>query len=535
VISAPGVATRVRRDWRSLAWWAPLPFVAAYAIALVVNFRDIITAINRNSDAVIALMIGKLWGEAGPESTVELGNHPWYEELLLLRATSGVPFYRELWYVTPLLLGVGALALLLWSIWRLYGALAAVLAGSALLCVGHLGRFMFFSFNWHSFAVVHLVVMGVALVWAVTRVKPWRLPPLVGFSLAIGLFSALAMASDPAFRYWSLIPLLGTAGLVAWRLPGAPRRIAIVYSGIVAATSVVGGALLAGIMKDQGVDASVSPTTFATVDKLVPNLELLLQGFTGLAGGAFFGAKPDLPGIATLVSGTLALAGIYFALRECRHWARSEVLAAEGTPEAGRFIHLAFWGFLLVVTLLAFLLSSAPVDVMSARFLLPAYVAVGALLPAIAMRSLRAQALATAAVTLFAATGVYHLIRHPAEPGGPFPDGASTNAVLAFAEENDISVGYADFWVGPSLTWLADFEVELFPVDTCGRLLCRDPLVHISTWYEERPRQNSMLVVDANQPGVQPPSPALGKPMATRTFGALTMYAYDFDLARRIQ
>ena len=63
----------------------------------------------------------------------------------------------------------------------------------------------------------------------------------------------------------------------------------------------------------------------------------------------------------------------------------------------------------------------------------------------------------------------------------------------------------------------------------------RIPLVHISTWYAERPREHSMLVVDANQAGVQAPSPALGKPIATRTFGALTMYAYDFDLARGIQ
>lgn len=33
--------------------------VASASNALVVNFRDIITAINRNGDAVFALMIGK--------------------------------------------------------------------------------------------------------------------------------------------------------------------------------------------------------------------------------------------------------------------------------------------------------------------------------------------------------------------------------------------------------------------------------------------------------------------------------------------
>jgi hypothetical protein len=68
VISAQVVATRVKRDWRWLAWWAPLLFVAAYAIALVVNFRGIITAINRNGDAVIALIIGKLWGRPVPRA-----------------------------------------------------------------------------------------------------------------------------------------------------------------------------------------------------------------------------------------------------------------------------------------------------------------------------------------------------------------------------------------------------------------------------------------------------------------------------------
>jgi hypothetical protein len=134
----PGALLRNRS---TLIWGLPALLALAYLIAVLANFSSVITSINMDSDAVVAPVLAKLLGEAPGASHVVLGNHPYYEEFLFLRATAGLPFDRQLWEVAPMLwtlLGAGVLA---WSIRRAFGGFAALLAVSALICLGRLGRF----------------------------------------------------------------------------------------------------------------------------------------------------------------------------------------------------------------------------------------------------------------------------------------------------------------------------------------------------------------------------------------------------------
>ena len=99
-------------------WGLPVLFALAYAAAVAVDFGTIIHAIYSDSDTAIAPVIGHLMGSAPPGSRVVLGNHAWYEEYLFLRLTSGLPGYRQLWEIAPLL-------------WSLAGRRAAGVDGCA--------------------------------------------------------------------------------------------------------------------------------------------------------------------------------------------------------------------------------------------------------------------------------------------------------------------------------------------------------------------------------------------------------------------
>ena len=135
------------RNWRTLAWGLPALFALAYLIAVVANFSAIITSINMDSDASDALVLAKLLGQAPAGSHVILGNRHYYEAFLLLRATAGLPFYRQLWEVAPMVFTLLSVGLLAWSTWQALGRFAALLTASALVCLGAFGRFTLFTFN----------------------------------------------------------------------------------------------------------------------------------------------------------------------------------------------------------------------------------------------------------------------------------------------------------------------------------------------------------------------------------------------------
>ena len=176
----------VRERWPQLWPWAPLALAGVYGIVVLVNFSSLITAINMDSDVSIALMIGKLVGNAPHGAQVVLGDHPWYEALWFLRLTSGLPGYRQLWEFAPMLWSLAGIALLSWSAWSVFGRWPAALVASALVCGGTAARFMFFSFDWHGPTALHTVFLGALVVWLAGRARRFATWQLVAIALARG-------------------------------------------------------------------------------------------------------------------------------------------------------------------------------------------------------------------------------------------------------------------------------------------------------------------------------------------------------------
>jgi hypothetical protein len=213
--------------------------------------------------------------------------------------------------------------------------------------------------------------------------------------------------------------------------------------------------------------------------------------------------------------------------------------------EATRLAYVAFWATCLATTSVAYALSNAPVDVTTSRYVLPGYIAIGALLPLLASRSGGWRAAITAGVCVFSLIASYQIVREPfapAEPPGAWPNAQQANALVKVAREEHVTYGYATYWAAADLTWLSYFKVDVYPVQRCAvpnlptATLCRFGQQRISSWYTPRKGPSrSMLIIDPGELGlVAEPDPGMGKPVSVRSADGLAVYVYSYDIAGHI-
>jgi hypothetical protein len=550
-------------SWRSLLWGAPALLAFVYLIVLLADFQPVITSINMHGDVVIAPVLARLAGQAPAGSQVLLGHHPWYEEYLFLRATSGLPFYRQLWEVAPMLwtfLGFGILA---WAAWRALGGLAALLTTSALLCLGSLGRFIFFAFNWHGVTILHTIVLAAALVWLAPRAAEIGWISLSALAVALGLVSSLPMASDALFPFWALIPMGATAVLMAFPSEGRARWTPIVFAALIVLVSLAGGRVIDHLMRASHVTTIPFPFTFVgSASTAVNFFEQLLVGLMNLGGGGFFGASPNIRGFAMLASGVLILAALVLGLWETRRLAAGRertpaprpagvggtvaLRGPSGEPEpatvrgpAGatpRLAYVSFWLTSLLVQSAAFIGTSVPkIKTGSVRYALADYIAIMALMPLAARRGPIWRIAATAGVCVFALSSIFQLVNRPYDPYGRFPGPPQAEMVLRFARAHDVSYGFASYFDGPDLTWLTKFKLQIYPVSSgCGPQGVCATHARIDRWYRPRPGTRSMLIADTAVPGLNQIPPGFPHPLAIDHIGSLTVAVYPFDIASRL-
>jgi hypothetical protein len=338
------VGALLTRNWRTLLWATPALVALIYGIVVLAEFRSIIAQIYLDSDTAVAPVIAHLAGEAPSGAQIVLGNHPWYEEFLFLRLTGGLPGYRQLWEVAPMLWSLGGLALLGWAAWRALGRFAALLTVSALTCLGWFGRLLFFTFDWHGLSAVHTVVIAAALVWIVPRAASMSWRRLVGLAVALGLIGVLPAASDQLFLYWALIPLVVTGAAVAWRGTGRLGARMATFAIVSAAVSLGGGALVAHLLRADGVRGFPFAFTLVPVGSVLNNILLTFESYMYIAGGYFFGGPAKVSNWAALASGVLLLAALVCVLAELRR----RVVRAGGRIAGGdqhldaRFAYVVF-------------------------------------------------------------------------------------------------------------------------------------------------------------------------------------------------
>ena len=525
------------RNWRTLLWATPALLALLYGIVVLAEFRSIIAQIYLDSDSAVAPVVGHLAGEAPSGAQIVLGNHPWYEEFLFLRLTSGLPGYRQLWDVAPMLWSLGGLALLGWAAWRALGRFAALLTVSALLCLGSFGRTLFFTFDWHGLSAVHTIAIGAALVWIVPRAASMSWLRLVGLAIALGLIGVLPAASDQLFLYWALIPLVVTGLAIAWRGTARVGMRMATFAVVTAAVSLAGGALVAHLLRSDGVTSFPFAFTLVPVGSVLNNILLTFESYMYIAGGYFFSGSASIGEWAVFASGILLLAALASVLPVGRRRAlRAGARTAGGDPALdARFAYVVFWATCLITTTAVYLLTSAPQDVNGGRYIIAGYVAIGALVPLLATRGLGWRLATTAAVSVFALSGVYQTLNQSFAVTPPTPGPLQAGELLRFAEREHVSIGYAGYWDAEAFTWETRFKLQLYTEYECDPAtsgICGFPTVQISTWYTTHPHERSLLIVDPSQqsPAVSGLNVAISPPIATKTIGSLTVYVFPYNL-----
>lgn len=521
-----------------LSWAIPALLAATYLIVLVVNFGQVITSINMYGDAVIAPVLGKLIGQAPPGSHVVLGHHAYYEEFLFLRATAGASFYRQLWEVAPFIWTLIGIGLLAWSARRALGGFAALLTGTAVLCLGELGRYSFFTFDWHGLTVIHTILIGFALVWLAPRARRIGWAGATGLGILMGLISALPIASDVLFIFWALIPMAVAGVAIAWRMEGRSRWTPLVFVAVTAIVALGAGEAIAHILRTGGVTAIEPAYTFVSSGSMVVrNVETLFEGYMALGGGYFFGMQLGVLGLLVFASGALIVAAVVLGLVEVRRMAATRPwLAPRTTGSTVTLAYVSFWASSLVVQAFVFVFTGIPkFNTGSSRYALAGYVAVMALFPLLVRRGARWRAVVTAGVCVFALSSIVQLARQPFAPFDAYPNRSVADRVLQFARAHDVHYGYAGYWDAPDLTWQTRFNLQIYPVEAgcAGSRICPVAPAQIDTWYRPRPGTRSMLIADPRFPGVGSIDRELGAPISTTHIGALTVAVYPFDIASK--
>jgi hypothetical protein len=512
---------------------------SVFVLLSLIHLGAILSGIYRDSDAAVAPVLATLAPHAPPGSTVVLGQHAWYEDFLVLLATRWLPLHRQLWLILPIVWCGAGLGLLAWTIRRAFGSWEACVAIAALVCVGAPGRHYLLTWDAHSITVLHTVVLAAVLVWLSSNVGRLSNRTLIVGAVALGLLDSLPAASDMLIVFWGLIPFAMAAAAIAWCGFGWGLLTFAVVSGTVA---LVGGAAIDSLMRANHIDGFALNYHFVLADQLWSNISVFLQSLTWLADGDFFGSLVERAAAPIFISGVLVLVAVVSVLLVVRR--RAGRLVESGRESATgvvRLGYITFWTGTLVIGVLAYVGTSAAVNVATSRYLLGPYVAIAALLPVLTVaadgsRRIGSRLALALAVALFAITADYELQRHPSEQSTA-PSPGQADALAAFARAHRVARGYASYWASTELMWAERFRVALYPIHDCtstGSQLCRDNIGEISSWYQPRPRIRSMVVIAPGAPGLTTVDPELGRPLTTATVDGLTVDVYPYDIASRL-
>jgi hypothetical protein len=522
----------VRRLWP----WVPLGIAGVYAVLLLTTLDGIVQGLYRSTDIALAPVIAELSDEAPAGSKVVLANFPWYEAYWFETLTRWLPGHRTLWELAPYAFSLAGVACVAWSASRAAGRWAGAMVAVALGCAsaGLLGRQ--FAWSIHAAVLFHAPLLGAYLVLCASRggllgSRPVHLAAAAG----VTSFTALGVASDRLLIVAGIAPLAVAGLALASIVPGpSGRRLALTACGV-----AVGSVLLAlpitTAAQDAGLRTADFPIELATVDRLGPNMGVLLDSLAYLAGGDLGRAAPTglVPRLFFLVLLSIGAGWtVQYVTRLRRRGPRSPMLAT----------HVLFWASAGTITALTFVTTDLPIDRFSSRYVIITYYALAAVLVvAVAGTEGWRRAVVVAGVALVALSGVASLEREDIQLAASGRPGDLESAALAdLVREEHLSHGYAGYWNAAPLTWNSEARARVYPITGCApnapekAAFCRHPTYGIDSWYEPDPQARTFLVVGGTPADVPAPDPHFGFPERAVRLGQLEVQVYGHDIAARL-
>jgi len=535
-----GATAGIRRA--ATRWpYLPLAIACAYLVVLLAHLQAIIVSLAGSADVVVPHELAKLM--SSHSGTIVLGDSAWYSTLLFERATRWLPFYRPLWDLAPFIATAISFIAVAWSVWRVAGRWAAAVTLSLLVCAGASLLVSYGELDNHIPTWMSDSLLIAGLVWVLYPGTPRRRSRWQALAIALGLLVALNLASDPLLYAGGIVPLLA-GSLVAWRrTPNAATREGVLFALATSAVAVVGAVLVAHFMRaNQIIPDPDFVIKFVPLGGLAQNISLWWQSLV-LLGGNFYSRSITLVPILYVCAAGLGLIGVLLIPRVTqlelkrprapRAPADGQAPGADATRAPARDAFVVAWGTSALLVSAAFVLSSAPQGLGTARYLIGVPIAAAALVPLLARRR-ETVALLVAAASVYCASGVLSIARGEASPPSSVPQRA-VNEFVRLAGEQHVRHGYTGYWDASPITWNSRFRLLAYPAELCAAGICQFSLGTEASWYQPNGATRSFLITDTAKQYMTSAPATLGPPAASFRVGSTyTFLVYDYDIAKKI-
>jgi hypothetical protein len=502
---------------RLLRWLAPVTG-AAYILVVAIMAPELVHALYWDTDVSAPFVLAERLRGDGPVYIPHYGS---WTVLWWLLATKHLPGQRELWEATGYPFAVAGAALVGWATARVAGRWAGLTAAAAALVVGPYALRSQLTVIFHVLPPFGVAVLAAYLVLLARRRSP-RFAVLL--AVLVGLLAGATAASDALLWPAGVAPFAIAAGVL---FAATRRREIAVQAGIALGVTIAAALATGELMRRLDfnvVGLDVHWTNVADLPASVRHFGRMIA----LLGGANYalphGYPPEPLRIVLGALVVLALAAAVFA--GVKHAvARSEPLTRAFAVYCASAILLL--GLSFVVTTNAVELGPG-----SANYLLPFALVAAAGTALLAAGSRPAQLAVAGAIAFVGAVNMAGIVQgHAGTPKGAI--GTYEPELVQRLEKLGVTRGYAGYWDAQNLTWQSGLKLLVAPVNRCGAELCAFNFSVVRSWYEERSGP-SFLIVDP-QNGLAEPPPAAKDVAASYRFGPLTVYVFDYDLARHIR
>jgi hypothetical protein len=519
-----------------VATWVAAATVGVFLTWSAVRFDEITALMYQNADIAIAPVMAELLDERG-SGYVTLGFYPWLESLYALHLTRWVPDHVAFWKLAPFLVYGATVALMGWTVKRAVSKRTGFLVALAMAAPAPLVIYFLGAPNQRLPVLAHAVLLSAFLV-TLPRLADWGWLRRAVWGVLLAVTLAPGVASDPLVVLSGVLPFLAAMGL------GRLMKLLSADTAAVAAGACLAGAaggwLLEALAEDHRIVYFHNPDfVLASGGRVLSNVGLLFEDVALFAHGQFaISAEPiDAFNVARALVAILAIVAVLVFVFVLARSAR-DLLADDARAPLQRLLTI-YWVVSIVAVAAAFVIVTTPVEINSVRYVTNLWPALLALL-AIRFRERANIGLAVLAALsaiigcVELSRGLYTFVSQPP------PEPEEVSSLESFVDTHDLDHGYANYWDAIPITYQSDFRVRAFPIEPCwqgSELLCEIKGHTIDAWYEPQQDVRSFYVVGDQTlfPALAPPSSRLGAPFAVASFGDLTAYAFDFDIASKIR
>jgi hypothetical protein len=494
--------------------WLPAVTAAAYLATVATFGSQLVRRLGWDTDSSGPLALAERLRGHGPVYLPHFGAWTSYWWLL---ATRGMPGHSAIWEATGYVFAVAGAALLAWATGRVAGRWAGLTAGAVALVVGPYTLRALMSVIYHVTNPFTAIVLAAYLV-LLQRTRSWPL------AVAVGLLAGANAASDPLLWFAGIAPFAFAAALYA-RLTRSPA--VALHAGATVGVCVVAAVATNLSMHSVGFQVVGLDVRLAPLHDMPANA-LHLGRMAALLGGANYAFAPGYPReplralLAVIVLAAVAapvVAAVKLTVRRA---------------DAAVRVYASYWAAaaILLCVLLVVTPNARALGPDSAFYVLTLAPAAGVGVVLLAADSGRRQLVVALAVAIVGATNIAGI---PDRVAGTPAIGMYQRPLQRLLDQHGVRRGYAGYWDAQNLSWESGMHLLVAPVSWCtATKLCPYNFFTIHSWYEPQPGP-TFLLLDATNGVITEAPPFVTRATGSYRFGPLTVYLFDYDIARHIR